>query len=303
MATSFNLIGIGEVLWDLLPAGPQLGGAPANFAYHARQFGAEARVITRVGNDEPGQRVLRRFVEMDIHTGTVQVDPRFPTGTANVVLGTNGTPQFTINDSSAAWDSLALTGEALDAVRNASAVCFGTLAQRTGAAASVIRRLVMATSDSALRVFDVNLRQGFYNQETIEQSLAVANVLKLNDHELEVLSAILGLAGSTRQKIEQLARKFNLRLVALTRAEHGSLLFQSGSWSDWPGLKLDVADTVGAGDAFAAALVMGLLNKLALEDIHRIAAIVASFVCSRPGATPILPPHLSDSFALNCASA
>jgi len=298
---SFKVVGIGEVLWDLLPSGPQLGGAPANFAYHARQLGAKAQVITRVGNDEHGRRVIRRFEEMGIDGGTVQADAHLPTGTAGVVLGRDGTPQFTIIDG-VAWDFLALTEEALKAARNANAVCFGTLAQRTRAASLVVRQLVEATPTTALRVFDVNLREGHYNWEVIEQSLATANVLKMNDQELTVLSPRLELSGGVNQMMSQLAERFELDLVAITCAERGSLLYQDGNWSELPGRKMAVTDTIGAGDAFTAALVLGLLNQFSLEDIHRIAADVASFVCSQQGATPVLPPHLRNAFVPNCTS-
>lgn len=297
---SFKIVGIGEVLWDLLPSGPQLGGAPANFAFHARQLGADARVITRVGNDEYGRQALRRFEEMGINTGTVQVDEQLPTGTARVALGEDGTPRFIINDNEA-WDSLAFTIEAMEAVRNANAICFGTLAQRTRAGFSVIQQLVAATPATSLRVFDVNLRQGFHNVDMLERSLTAANVLKLSDNELAVLSPVLELTGNVNERIEQLAERFDLLLVVLTRAERGSLLYQCGVWSDRPGQKLKIVDTIGAGDAFAAAVVMGLLNQLSLEDLHQAAADVASFVCSQQGATPVLPPNLRAAF-LNCAS-
>lgn len=297
----FKIIGIGEVLWDLLPSGPQLGGAPANFAFHARQLGAEVQVITRVGNDDFGRQVLRRFGGMDIDVATVQVDQQLPTGTASVVLGQDGTPRFTIRDH-VAWDALALTSKALEAVQGASAISFGTLAQRTGAASSVIQQFVAATPSASLRVFDVNLRQGFHSQEVLQRSLTAANVLKLSDSELAVLSPILKLTGSVSQRIEQLAERFDLLLVALTRGERGSLLYQRGNWSDRPGQKLDIVDTIGAGDAFTAALVMGLLNQFNLEDIHQIAADVATFVCSQPGATPIFPADLRAVFAPNLTS-
>ena len=297
----FKIIGIGEVLWDLLPSGPQLGGAPANFAFHARQLGAEVQVITRVGNDDFGRQVLRRFGGMNIDISTVQIDQQLPTGTASVVLGADGTPRFTIRDH-VAWDALALTSQALEAVQGASAISFGTLAQRTCAATSVIQQLVAATPTAALRVFDVNLRQGFHSHEILERSLTAANVLKLSDSELAVLSPILKLSGSVSQKMEQLAERYDLLLIALTRGERGSLLYQRGSWSDRPGQKLDIVDTIGAGDAFTAALVMGLLNQFNLEDIHQIAADVATFVCSQPGATPIFPAELRVAFASNVTS-
>jgi fructokinase len=299
---SCKIVGIGEVLLDLLPTGPQLGGAPANFAYHARQLGAQARVITRVGSDAHGKKILERIGEMGIENSAVQVDDRLPTGTATVALEKDGVPRFTINDS-AAWDNLEFTKPALDAVQTADAVCFGTLGQRNLSAASSIQQLVAAAPGSSLKVIDINLRQKFYTSELIERSLQIANVLKLNEHELTVLSAIYGLKGDAGQKIERLVRLFDLELVALTRGENGSLLCQAGNWSDLPGRKTtEIVDTVGAGDAFTAALVIGLLSQFGLEDIHRIAADVAGFVCSQPGATPALPPHLRAAFVPNCTS-
>lgn len=291
----FKVIGIGEVLWDLLPSGPQLGGAPANFACHAHQLGAQAQVISSVGNDDLGKQVVERFNEMAIGCGTVQVDPQLPTGTASVTLDQDGTPHFTIHQP-VAWDALTLADGALDAVRNAHAVCFGTLGQRTSAAASVIQELVAATPSASFRVFDINLRQRFYSKEIIERSLRIANVLKLNDQELDVLSPMFGLSGAARERIVQLAALFDLKLAALTRAEQGSLLYRKGKWSEIPGRKIEVVDTVGAGDSFAAALVMGLLFGFGLDDIHRIAADIAEFVCTCRGATPLLPKHLRSAF-------
>lgn len=299
---SFKVIGIGEVLWDLLPSGPQLGGAPANFAFHARQLGADARVITRVGNDAHGRKILQRFEEMGIKDGTVQRDDRLPTGTATVVLDDSGVPQFIINRN-AAWDNLSQTREALEATRQADAVCFGTLAQRTDAAGSTIQQLVAAAPGTSLRVFDVNLRTGFFTQSMVRQSLGVANVVKMNEHELEILSTMFELKGDTHQKIEQLSRQFDLQLTALTRGEGGSLLYHAGHCTDLPGGSVDVVDTVGAGDAFTAALVMGLLNRLGLEEIHQLATEVAGYVCSRSGATPVLPQHLRAVFAAHCTNA
>jgi fructokinase len=264
-------------------------------------LGAKSQVITRVGNDELGQQAIRRFEEMGIDGGTVQVDPHLPTGTARVVLGQDGTPQFSIADG-VAWDYLAVTDEALKAVQNANVVCFGTLAQRTRPAGLVIRQLVEAAPVSALRVFDVNLRQGNYDWETIEQSLTTASVLKMNDQEFAVLAAKLEFSGTFYQMVSQLAKRFELELVAITRAERGSVLYQDGCWSELSGRKMVVADTIGAGDAFTAALTMGLLHQFDLDDIHRIAADVANFVCCQPGATPALPVHLRNAFVPNSMS-
>jgi fructokinase len=298
---SFRVVGIGEMLWDLLPSGPQLGGAPGNFAFHARQLGAEAHVITRIGDDPAGRTILEQFEKMGIADETVQVDRRLPTGSATVILETAGVPKFAIG-SDAAWDNLEVTDEALNAVRKADAVCFGSLAQRNIAAGASIRRLVGAAPLEALRVFDVNLREHFYTRETIEQSLEAADIVKLNAQELTVLSAMFGLRGDLKGQIERLNRLFDLDLVALTRGEMGSLLYRGGVYSDLPGHKVDIVDTIGAGDAFTAALVMGLLNELSLPDIHRIASDVAGFVCSQPGATPVFPPHLRAAFVPACTS-
>jgi fructokinase len=226
-----RVVGIGEVLWDLLPDGPQLGGAPANFAYHARSLGARATLVTRLGNDDLGRAILRRFAGIDIPQDTMQVDEVAPTGTVTVTVAANGIPSYTIHEN-AAWDRLFVTEPALEALRGADAVCFGSLGQRGETARSSIQRLVGATRARALRVFDVNLRQEYFSPDVLEESLVLANVLKLNDQELPVLAEVFGLAGSTRQQIATLAEMFDLRLVALTRGEAGSLLFESGEWAD-----------------------------------------------------------------------
>ena len=293
---SFKVIGIGEVLWDLMPAGKQLGGAPANFAHHARSLGADAVVITRVGEDDLGREILRRFNEMEIAAGVVQIDARKPTGTVAVLLGEGGVPQFTIHED-AAWDWLAPSDAARKVSGEADAICFGSLAQRNPVSRASIQQLLAATPPGALRVFDINLRQHFYSREVIEQSLRLANVLKLNDAELPVLAAMFDLGPHPRQQIQRLAQHFELKLVALTRGPQGSLLYQDGRWSEHLSEPLQVVDTVGAGDAFTAALTVGLLNKFDLDEVHATASAVARFVCSHAGATPALPAHLRNTFA------
>lgn len=193
------VIGLGEALWDLLPAGPQLGGAPANFACHARALGARTQVITRVGNDDHGREIIRRFEAMGIDGAMVQMDEESPTGTVTVALSGNGIPAYTIHEN-IAWDRIAATPEALAAVRAADAVCFGSLAQRSEASRAAIQRLVAATPADALRIFDINLRQHFYGREIIGSSLQLANVLKLNDSELPVLAQMFGVEGSPGNK-------------------------------------------------------------------------------------------------------
>jgi len=293
---SFKIIGIGEVLWDLLPAGPQLGGAPANFAYHAHALGAHACVVTRVGKDNLGSNILRRFEEQGIADGTVQVDEINPTGTVTVALSDKGIPNYIIREN-VAWDRLAVTPMALKIIRGADAICFGSLAQRGGISRAAIQSLVAAAPARALRVFDINLRQNYFSREVIEQSLRLANVLKLNDGELPILADMFTLIGSTQQQIEQLAQKFSLGSVALTRGPAGSLLFKAGQWSDCPSVPIKIVDTVGAGDAFTAALVLGLLQKMELDEMNTLADEVARYVCSCVGATPPLPKSIRDRFA------
>jgi len=288
-----SVVGLGEVLWDLLPAGAQLGGAPANFAYHARALGAEASVITRLGRDDYGREGIRRFCEMGLPDSTIQVDHLRPTGTAKVEISGNGLAHFTIQED-VAWDHIALTAGALAAARAADAICFGSLAQRNVTSRNAIQQLVAAASPKALRVFDINLRQKFYTREIVEQSLQLANVLKLNDDELPVLAEMFCLTGLTRQQIEQLAQRFSLRVVALTRGANGSLLYQEGQWSDFPSRPVKVVDTVGAGDSFTAAMVLGLLRNMDLNEINEIANEVARYVCSQAGATPALPREFAE---------
>ena len=282
---SFNVIGIGEILWDILPSGRQLGGAPANFACHAHALGARSRVISRVGQDPPGEEILRRLQALGLPIADIQVDPSAPTGTVSVELSADGQPRFTIHED-VAWDRLALEKTALAAVAEADAVSFGTLAQRREPARGTIQALLAAVRPGALRILDINLRQHYYSRDIIETSLRLANIVKFNDSEL---AEMLGLRGTVRRQVEQLARRHAQRLVCLTRGSQGSLLYSDGQWADDPGQPVVVKDTVGAGDAFTAALGMGMLAGKPLDAINRRANQVAHYVCSCEGATPPLP--------------
>ena len=292
---TFRVLGVGEILWDLLPSGAQLGGAPANFACHARALGADAGIVTRIGDDSLGREIFRRLEAMRLPLNLVQIDPAAPTGTVGVQLSGEGVPQFTIHEG-VAWDRLETTTASLAAAATADAVCFGSLAQRATASRHAIRELVRATRATALRILDVNLRQHFYSRELIEESLRLANVLKLNDAELPVLAEMFSLGGDARAQIVALAVRFELRLVALTRGPLGSLLFADGRWSKCQPRPVVVADTVGAGDAFTAAMALGFLRDWELDAINSAASEVARHVCSQPGATPPLPAALVDRF-------
>jgi fructokinase len=291
----FRCVGLGEVLWDLLPAGRQLGGAPANFAFHAAALGADGRVVSRVGSDEPGRDLLARLRELGLPVDAIAVDPAAPTGTVSVAMEAGGHPRYTIHEG-VAWDRLEAGPAERAAVAAADAVCFGSLAQRTPGARAAIAALLDATPAAALRIFDVNLRQHFHSAAVIRSSLARANVLKVNESELPVLGAQLGLPAGEREALAALATAHRLRAVIHTRGERGCLALVDGAWAEHPGVRVVVADTVGAGDAFTAAFALGLLRGWAPAVIVERATAVAAFVCTQRGATPALPPALTAPF-------
>jgi fructokinase len=290
------VVGIGEVLWDLFPNGKKMGGAPANFAYHARSLGAEARVVSRVGNDTLGREILAQLEAIGLSSQCISVDLAHPTGTVSVELTADGQPHYVIREA-VAWDHLVADAAAFAAVSDADAVCFGSLAQRCAPARAAIRTLLAHAPRTALRIFDVNLRQDFFSKELIERSLEVANVLKLNETELPVLARLLGVRGLTdRQQLAELAERFALRLVAYTCGARGSILYDGTRWSEQAGRLVEVKDTVGAGDSLTAAVTMGMLAGRDLETIGERASDIAAYVCSCEGGTPPLPEHLRDSF-------
>ena len=286
-----RIVALGEVLWDLLPAGRMLGGAPANFAFHARALGGEAHLISRVGDDELGQEIVRRLAAKAIPVEDVQVDPVAPTGTVSVELNGDGQPFYVIHER-VAWDAISMTPEALALVAGADAVCFGSLGQRSAVSRDSIRALIATTPAPVLRIFDINLRQNYFTRDTIEASLGLASVLKLNEDELPVLAGVFELGGEIREQLVALSRQFSLRAVALTLGSRGSLLLVDGAFSASPGVEVEVRDTIGAGDAFTAVLCHGLLAGWEPDRINERATRVAAFVCSQAGATPELPEEL-----------
>jgi fructokinase len=290
-----KVMAVGEILWDLLPAGKQLGGAPANFAYHAHALGADARIISRIGNDPLGREILDRLSALGLATDGISVDPVAPTGTVSVEVQPDGQPRFTIHEN-VAWDRLSADDVSLVCAAHADAICFGSLAQRSAAARASIQQLVAATPAATLRVFDINLRQHFYARELIESSLALANALKLNETELPVLAKMFSLGGDSRAQLAALAERFDLRAIAFTRGARGSLLLAGGIWSEHAGLPAKVVDAVGAGDAFTAAWTLGLLARQPLDEINQRANQLAAFVCTQPGATPTLPRNTMNIF-------
>lgn len=289
---SFKVFGIGEVLWDLLPTGRQLGGAPANFTFHARNLGADAALITRIGDDGLGQEALRKLKKYFPRT-LIQIDDRHPTGVVEVAFPSHGNPRYTISQG-VAWDYLAATQPALSAVQHADAICFGSLSQRSPTSCFAIYELLQAAPDNTLKIFDINLRQDFFTRSAIEKSLQLANMLKLNFDEMDQLCRLFQINGTPRQKILWLARSFNLQTVALTLGAEGSMLYHGGQWSIEHCAKVDIVDTIGAGDSFTAALVTGLLHGLKPSICHRFATEVSGYVCSQTGGMPSLPTALTE---------
>ena len=284
------IVGLGEILWDIMPSGTFLGGAPANFAFHANQLGARGLVVSALGNDDLGQRIVDELDQLGLTTVGLRRVPH-PTGTVTVTT-IDGQPSYTIH-TGVAWDFLPFDDRLRDLAGQADAVCFGSLAQRSPVSCSSLQTFLRATRQDCCRIFDINLRQNYYDRSTIEASLELSQVLKLNHEELPVVAKLLQLPCDPEATIRELLRRYQLRLVALTRGGEGSSLYTKWRTAHHPGQRVaQIADTVGAGDAFTAALVMGLLHQDDLDVIHDRAARLASFVCSQRGATPQIPEDL-----------
>jgi fructokinase len=283
---------VGEVLWDVFPDGPRFGGAPANFACHAAALGADAALVSRVGDDDLGERAMEFLRQRGIDTAAVTRTNRLPTGTVEVSFDANGSPSYEIA-MPVAWDAIEWSGSLERLAAAADAACFGTLAQRSDVSRETIGRFLRSMPAAAWRVFDVNLRQAFYSPQIIRASLELANVLKLNDQELPIVAEACGVAGSTDERLHRILERRHLRLVAMTRGAQGAVVVSSAGKCEHDGFPADVRDTVGAGDAYTAALVMGVLRGDQLDAANEQACRVASYVCSQSGAVPPLPHGLA----------
>jgi fructokinase len=285
------VVGLGEILWDLLPDGKQLGGAPANFAWHAQCLGAAGAVVSAVGDDELGREILTRLGAMHLDRSHVAVDAGHPTGTVTVTLDAGGKPHYTINEQ-VAWDYIPAAAAVLALAGRADAVCFGSLAQRASASRRTIRAFLAAVRPGCIRLFDINLRKPFIDRQAIVESLGLTDVLKLSDDEMPVLADLLKLPGSETEFLAAMIDRFGLDMVILTKGRHGSRLRTPKADCSRAGIETVVADTVGAGDSFNAAVVMGLLAGHDIERINDYANRLAAFVCSQKGATPRPPAAL-----------
>lgn len=284
-----DILGIGEVLWDVFPHGKILGGAPANFVYHCRQLGHDAQIVSRIGTDELGERLLAELKARQIPTSLLQRDCDHPTGTVQITMsGIQHTFRIIEN---VAWDFLAADQALIELSARAEAVCFGSLAQRCQVSRKTISELIRRCPKRV--VCDINLRQQFYSRAIIEQSLRASTVLKLNDDELKVLDQLLDLnAGDWQSICRALLAGYGLNLVCVTRAERGAAMVTNDVTVEHPGVQAKVVDTVGCGDAFCAVLVDGLLRHKPLPTICEHANRVGAFVASQPGATPPWPEDL-----------
>lgn len=288
-------IGMGEALWDVLPEGKKIGGAPANFAYHVSQFGLPGMAVSAIGDDALGKEIRENFTSKGLkhHLATVP----YATGTVQVELDPNGVPQYEIKEN-VAWDNIPWTPELEEIARNTKAVCFGSLAQRNVVSRETIGRFLdtMPRGEDSLVVFDVNLRQGFYTKEILCESMQRCNVLKINDEELVTVSRMFGYPGIDLQdKCWILLGKYNLKMLILTCGINGSYVFTPGNVSFQPTPKVEVADTVGAGDSFTAAFVASILKGKSVVEAHNLAVRTSAFVCTQNGAMPTLPHELTEA--------
>ena len=287
------VVGMGEALWDMLPEGKKIGGAPANFAYHVSQFGLDSRVVSAVGEDELGAEILKNFREKKLNC-MIETVP-YPTGTVQVELDINGVPCYDIREG-VAWDNIPFTPALEGLARQTRAVCFGSLAQRSVVSRETINRFLDAMPDGEgqYKIFDINLRQGFYTKEILCNSMRKCNILKINDEELVTVSRMFGYPGIDLQdKCWILLAKYNLRMLILTCGVNGSYVFTPGEISFVETPKVEVADTVGAGDSFTAAFVASILKGKPVPEAHKIAVATSAFVCTQNGAMPVLPVRLT----------
>ena len=299
------ILGIGELLWDLLPEGPRLGGAPANFTVMAGRLGNHAAVLSRIGRDDLGRKAVETLDPLPADTSHLQVDPAHETGRVTVSIQ-DGQAEYVIHEP-AAWDSMELTDDWVQLAERADAICFGSLAQRSRESRQTIQTLAAQTSASCVRVFDVNLRAPFYSSEVVQESLELATVMKMNDAEVARVMSLLGLpaeqeaAEETLQpSCERLLAEFpTLQMIAVTRGGQGSFLLTRDAWHTHPGIPAKVVDTIGAGDAFTAAMTHYMLRGADLETLNEAGNRWGAWIASQSGAMPFLP----DQARLSIASA
>lgn len=278
-----KIIGLGEILWDMLPTGKQLGGAPANFAYHVCRLGGNGWAVSAISDDELGREIKSTLSAKKLNTILEEVNE--PTGTVQVTLNAAGVPTYDITEG-VAWDHIPFTERIGDLAKETSAVCFGTLAQRSPESRATIHEFIENMPAGSLKVYDINLRQNYYDEKIISDSLRLADILKINDEELDIVSKMLSLSGTQEERCRAISRAFNLKFVILTKGGDGSeVILEDKVHISRPG-KIDIVDTVGAGDSFTAAFILAYLRGESLEKAHTLATEVSSYVCTKAGAMP-----------------
>ena len=285
------IVGIGEALWDMLPEGRKIGGAPANFTFHVSQFGLDAVAVSAVGDDELGVEIRQRFDEKELQTLLATVPQ--PTGTVKVTLDAKGIPQYEICQG-VAWDNIPFTSELETLARNTIAVCFGTLAQRSDVSRKTIESFLSAMPKDGIKICDINLRGTFYNKQVIEDSMRACDILKINDEEIDTISRLLGTEFPTqRMAALNLMSRYDIDILILTCGTKGSYIYcLDGTESFLATPKVKVADTVGAGDSFTGAFIAALLCGKEIKKAHALAVEVAAYVCTQNGAMPELPKSI-----------
>lgn len=280
------IVGMGEALWDCLPEGRKIGGAPANFAYHVGQFGFKTMAVSAIGDDQLGKEIVEKFSQrnLNFHLETVG----YPTGTVQVEVDSAGIPRYEIMED-VAWDNIPYSERLEEIARNTRVVCFGSLAQRSQVSRDTINRFVdsMPMAEDTYKVFDINLRQHFYSKEIIASSLDKCNIFKINDEELDIVRNMFGYDGMSQDQVcKALLADYNLKMLILTCGTDGSYVFTPSDESFVQTPEVEVADTVGAGDSFTAAFVASILKGKTVKDAHRIAVEISAYVCTQNGAMP-----------------
>ena len=286
------VVGLGEVLWDVLPEGKKLGGAPANFAYHAGQFlGSDNTIaISALGDDKLAEETLEALREHNLNDLLPRVP--YPTGTVQVQLDEQGVPTYDIKEN-VAWDNIPFDDDIRHIAENCRAVCFGSLAQRNVVSRTTIQKFLDATPDDCLKIFDINLRQQFYTKEVLKESMQRCNILKINDEELVLIGRMFGYPGlDIENKCWLILGKYNLDMLVLTCGTNGSYVFRPGEMSYQATPHVEVADTVGAGDSFTGSFCAAILNGKSMVEAHKLAVAVSAYVCTQNGAMPALTPEL-----------
>ncbi len=283
------IVGVGEALWDVLPEGRKIGGAPANFAYHVSQFGYNTKVVSAIGADKLGDELLSRFDQNGLNYQIERVP--YPTGTVGVELDPNGVPMYEIREG-VAWDNIPYTETLEQLAKSTQVVCFGSLAQRSVVSRESIHKFIeaMPCGEGVYKIFDINLRQGFYTREIVIDSMKRCNILKINDEELVAIGRMFGYSGiDLQEKCWKLLREYELEMLILTCGVNGSYVFTADNVSFVATPKVEVADTVGAGDSFTAAFVASILRGESVREAHMRAVRVSAYICTQHGAMPILP--------------